>query len=161
MERNTPEARTELERGWYSADTRVIANPNWRDFRNTARDYLHHLKRFVIWDAKDGQPQLVDLIRAEHIGISWSGGLEAIFKSARYETEFTVTNLPQEHIEGIFMWIPHFADVRFTPFQFSDPKSPKRLTLPICFRTHHSNARENSRHITEFKAFNQMSPGIF
>lgn len=160
MERNTDEERTRLERSWLNADPRLRGNTHWWNYRCTSRSYLHQLKRFVVWEARDGKPQIVDLLQTTSVGISWEHGVEAILESAKSDQFYTIDSTPRELIEGIFLWIPGFSDVRFAPIQYSAP-GPRRLTIPICFRTRHSHVEEGARYITPYNEFEKLYPGIF
>ena len=109
----------------------------------------------------DGGPQIKDILKVGEVGISWSEGLTYLLKSSRTSNIYTVTSKPRELIPGIFFWIPGFADTRFTPFQYLEPGSTRRLTLPIMFRTAHSRMIDNTRYISSMKDFKAAWPGIF
>lgn len=159
MERGTEETRNMLEMEWLDHDLQL--SQAWKSYKNLQRDYVAANRKFIIWDLIDGAPRVVDILKVGEIGISWAEGMTFILKSSRTPNDYTVTAKPRELVPGIFFWIPGFAAVRYTPFQYEEPGSARRLTLPIMFRTAHSRPPAAGRYISSMKDFKAAWPGIF
>ncbi len=55
--------------------------------------------------------------------------------NSRLREKIQVGQKPIEASPGVFLWIPAFADVRFTPFPFEEPDNARRLSVPLCIKT--------------------------
>jgi hypothetical protein len=159
MERSAERQLNQLEMQWLNHD--MGQSPSWYACKNTQRDYVHDRKQFVVWDRVNDQPQICDVLQVCEVGISWDEGIIYLLKSSQSERQYTVGHKPRELIAGIFFWIPGFADTRFAPFQYAEPASARRLTLPVMFRTAHRIPVESARYISSMKDFKEAWPGVF
>ena len=159
MERSTEQNRNFLEKEWLDHELRN--SRAWPSYKSMQRDYACANKKFVVWDLINNQPRIVEMLQVSDVGVSWDTGLTILIKSSASDKIYTVTARPREHVEGVFFWIPGFADTRFAPFQYEEPGSTRRLTVPILFRTAHSRRFAGARYISSMKDFNAAWPGIF
>ncbi len=160
MDRSTDEGRIELERQWLNGEPSLKGNPDWWKFRCTSRTYLYHHRPMVVWDYIAGQPVIFDVLRVGEVGIGWQGGLTVILESAKSDRQYTVGALPRAEIPGVFLWIPAFGDVRFGQMNYSAAGSTRRLTIPLCYRTHHKDLRDGARYLSGLKEFKAAWPDV-
>jgi hypothetical protein len=126
--------RLSLQSQWLNH--RMADSPAWKAAAPQPRLLsVSENKAFVAWlPGADGQPQVIDLLRATDIQISFTTGITVTLTGRASSNGYHISTHPREILPGVFAWVPPFCEVRFCPYQFSDPASVWRTTLPIIVR---------------------------
>jgi len=157
---NPPLDRVALQRTW--SDHQMAANVNWNLFKSTHLMFAHEGMTFVLYQITNGAPHLLDLLRVDEVGVSFSAGLAVTFASAQTGNRYTANGLEREVLPGIFLWTPAFAEVRFAPMKYDLPGASRRLSVPLCakMRSRFDTPREGHRYIATMKEFCHSWPNI-
>lgn len=129
-----PIDKSALSLKWLS--DKMANHPNWRASLPPARSMIvHQGKCLVVWKMSASGPRIVDMLKVANVQASFTSGLVLTLTSGTFGENFIVTAHPREILTDVFMWIPPFADVRFTPMSFTNDDSVWRMTLPMLLRT--------------------------
>lgn len=152
--------KTELELQW--TNHRCKGVPNWDDYRSTHRIYIYEGLGLVYWEARGGVPRILNTYTVRDIALFFDTGLR-IGLQAQNGLVLKVGANPKELLDGVFMWTPAFADVRFAPLRFADPDGSRRVTAPLVLKTRKNPKEgpvEGVRYLSTLKEFRAFWPDI-
>jgi hypothetical protein len=159
----TPTSRAnklDLQSMWL--DRRMADNPQWKNSLGSQRTLVvRDRKVFVAWRMGAGKPEIVDVLRAMDVSISFTAGLTIMFASRSEESIVRVTAYPREIFPGIFAWTPPFSEVRFCPFSTDDPSSVWRTSVPMMVRSRAQGALADGEiRLWTLKEFRALWPDV-
>ncbi len=160
MESTISKAQLELE--WLAAA--MVGNKQWASNRSTHRVYVHEGSEIVVWSSNDGHtPSPKAIYRVVGLEMTATRGITIGLKSPECALQ-VVTGKPHTLLgTDVFLWVPAFSDVRFTPRPFGDPESIRRLSVPICLKAPTnplSIIKPDTMYVTERREFIKQWPGV-
>lgn len=157
---NSSQDKVLLERQW---NNELLANNAWWPrLSHTSRVYTHEGMDFVLWEADDGQPRVISLLTVTGYGLHADRGPTIAIQQTELSVRHHVGVLPGMISPGIFAWVPAFATIRYTPQDYNDPRSARRLTVPMCIRTLHRPGLlvDGARYLTPLSEFRKSWPDV-
>lgn len=151
--------RRALQAQWLNK--RMEGNPAWRLAMPSPKlALISERKALVAWRLVSGRPVVLDILRADEVGASFTSGLSLTFVSNTSGARVHVSSYPREALPGVFLWIPPLADVRFGPMIFDDPGSVWRLTIPMSIRTRKEWSEPGQTNLSTQKEFRDLWPDV-
>lgn len=126
MDRTTQKTdKTALERGWL--DDMMRDKAEWPRCLSTHRIYVEQGSELTVWQ-HGAPPVALGTATVKDIRTSFEHGIEL------QVDDIVITSRPLRLAPCLFVWIPAFADVRYAPSEFANPKSRRRMTVPVCIK---------------------------
>lgn len=123
---NTNNNKIALEQGWL--DYMMRGNPEWAKCRSTHRIYVQQGLPLTVWQHGE-KPTALGSASINDIQISFENGIEL------HLDDIVIGAKPIRLAPHLFIWIPAFSDVRYAPSEHNDPRSRRRMTVPICMKS--------------------------
>lgn len=160
MDNNEKKEQLLFERSWN--DSLLASDPMWRRLSFTSRIYVQQDQDLVLWEYHDGKAFPLALLTVTGFGLSADQGPTLTLQQITHRHPYIISTLPYAVIEGIYLWIPSFAGIRYTPRDYKDAASPRRLTVPLCIRTLHRPHQpvNGARFLTSLTEFRKAWPDV-
>ncbi len=135
----SPKAQKNLvqERRWLSR--RVAGDAVFAGLLNTRRGHVYFGEYFVYWSVVGGQPAMKALMRVDniHLGESGLSVRLGVVRPGQEEVETFFFGHQPLKVSGLdlYLWLPAFAEVRYTPMDYSNPESKFHVSVPIVIRS--------------------------
>ena len=101
----------------------------WLSYRSVDKIYLGSSDRLVVWQRIAGRNQAVKHLR--FVGMELCGG-ELTYTFSCDKTTFVVDHFPKWFSDlQVFLWIPHFNEMRNQPDDWNHPDEPFHLTFGL------------------------------
>ncbi len=159
----TPEDRRRYELLWAAEAVVKPDLPAWQSYRYTSRLHAYLNKILLVWQYSNGQPEVLEVLRVQDIGLGFTTGLSV--KLTRKDGSLvTVNNLPSK-LPGldVFIWLPALGEVRFTPSEWDNPRSPRTIRFGLNFKQKRNpvDGPEAGQHyLSELTGFRRMWPAF-
>lgn len=118
--------KTVLEQGWL--DHMMRDDAEWSKCRSTHRIYVQKDQPLTVWQ-HGAPPTALGSAVVSDIRMSFEGGIEL------QVDDIIITSRPTRLAPGLFVWIPAFADIRYAPSEYADPRARRRMTVPVCLKS--------------------------
>lgn len=160
---NPNEDKLTLENAW--ANHTFINHRDaeaWHMSQSTHRIHVEQGSQMIYWESVDGQPRILDTVEVARLDASFISGL-TLTLDTRQHGPLIINAYPNQALPGVFMWLPAFVDVRFTPRTYTRPGDGRRVTLPLILKTKNRSDRapvDGVRYLSSVFEFCRLWPNI-
>ena len=137
-------------------------NPLWQKRESKHLLYAQPDREFVAWSVRQGQAQIDDVLSIHAAELSLSEGITLVLAG---QSGFTTLVRHQPTLVpslGIFVWVPAFTDLRFTPADYALGGASKRtLSVPFFVKVAsnpHKHLVEGGDYFSTMQEFKQLWP---
>lgn len=135
--RTKAEKHLALDQKW--ANQKKVHDRLFHSLRNLRRDHAYSGRIFVLWTIENRQPAIKALFKVHRFGINESG-LHLILQVVRPGEEMDTITVRHDPLKvrdfDLYFWLPHFAEVRYTPVDYDDPDAHMRCSMPLIYKHH-------------------------
>lgn len=122
----------QLERSW--TKDRMKGDALFERLANTRRDYAYLGRLFVAWTIQAGAPVIDCLFLVDRFGVS-DAGLNVTIRTATAKGDTGLLRVTHNPIKApglsLYFWLPHHAEVRYTPFTRVAGEQRFRCNYPL------------------------------
>lgn len=115
-----------LEKGWL--DYMMRDDLEWAECFSIHRIYVTQGTLLTLWQ-NGNKPLTVATAQITGATLNLEQGIKLNLD------DVVVGSKPVRLAPHLFAWVPAFSDVRFTPSEHNDPRSRRRMTVPLCIKT--------------------------
>lgn len=151
--------RRALQAQWLNK--RMEDNPAWcLSMPSPKLALVSGRQTLVAWRLVAGQPDILDVLRADEVQASFTAGLSLTLVSSTSGARIHVSSHPREILPGVFVWIPPLADIRFGPTAFDNPGSVWGLTVPVSIRMVKESTEPGQISLSIPREFRDLWPNV-
>lgn len=138
----------------------------WHRLESKHLLYAQAGREFVVWTSINDQPVIKDIYKVSGVDLTLTKGLSVFLTSlvAHSDETLVIGCCPKQLKVKVFLWVPAFADIRFTPTDYSQGgKSRRMLSVPF-FAKVASNPNkyliEGGSYFSTMQEFKQLWPNV-
>ena len=126
-----------LELEWANSAVNTLLLPPlqklWGSLRSTLRTSASFKRAFVVWQLAEDGPKALYTLSPLDFGATFQGGLRLVLSTPN--GPLTVGHVPVKLPDvDVFVWLPQFSELRWSPYDYTDPTAGRQLTVPVCFK---------------------------
>lgn len=151
--------RISLEKAWAELNAHRVIPENiatWNRCRHASRIMLFEDRELVLWDWFMGKPRNLARLFVSDVAASFAAGFEALLVTDTGEGVW-ISCAPQQLLgRDIFVWLPHFQDLGWTP----NPKTGEftlRLSVVIRSKSAPDRPEEGAVNLTDVQTYNNLA----
>lgn len=136
----------------------------WCKLHSTHKTFANSKSMFIVWKLVDGQAQQLHMLEVSAGMMSMQRGIT--LQLTRINEPGTkvieISHSPTPILDtDVFIWVPFFCNLRWTPRDYDKSHDARFVRLPICIKTksNFSNApTEGHVYVTSLKRFKKEWP---
>jgi len=156
-----------FEKHWATGSVSAVDKEGWHILNHTERIWVKAGDVLVLWSWTGTAPVVEKLLRIEDFNLDLKTGITIAVKladSSPAEQSAEITHQPQP-ISGtsVYMWVPYFSTLTWTPKVYKDTHAKRELTLGVCIRTQLDKTRgprKGHHYVTTLAKFKTEWPNL-